>query len=107
MEVLRATFPVPGDVQAAMANAVAEINFDFLDPVEQLARLLVCSPLAADKANICLAPEKPSEYIDFCHGERWRRINSSLSNGDTPSLVLFASTRFTKTKSSSCLEKQP
>ena len=69
------------EVQEAMVDPVPDINFDFLDPVEQLVRLLVCSPLAADTGNLCFAPEITSEYYDLCSGERWRRIHATLPEG--------------------------
>ena len=64
-----------------MSNPVHEIHFDFVDPVEMLVRLLVCSPLASDDKNICLEYEESAYYTDFCNGDRWKRIQDKLPQG--------------------------
>ena len=71
---------MPDEIKNIMSSPVDAIHFDFVDPVEMLVRLLVCSPLASDE-NICLVYEASAHYTGFCNGGRWKRIQDKLPQG--------------------------
>ena len=64
-----------------MCAPQTEVRFRFTDPTEALARLLTCSPLAADPNNLAFFPEKSDELEDYCHGARMARIDAALPKG--------------------------
>ena len=74
-------FPIPEEVQAMMTTPAATVKFDFLDPTDVLARLLIMSPLAADPQNLSFFPRNTPDYDDFCDGERLHRIQDALPTG--------------------------
>ena len=76
-------FPVPIEVQAMMSMPADTIEFQFLDPTDVLARILIMSPLAADPNNLSLFPRTTDDfaYDDFCDGERLSRIQATLPIG--------------------------
>ena len=76
-----ATYPVPPEIQALMTSPRDVITMQFLDPTEALVRLLVCSPLAADRRNVVFFPESSDVLDDWCHGARWHRIQETLAPG--------------------------
>jgi hypothetical protein len=59
------------------------IEFHFEDPTEALVRLVICSPLAADEANLALHAEQSEYYEDFCNGDRWRRVQNAIPQGSS------------------------
>ena len=79
--MVRCSFPVPIEVQLLMSKTVDHIVMDYVDPTEALVRLLVCSPLAADPANLALFPEESEVLDDYCNGARMRRIHNVLPAG--------------------------
>ena len=84
------TYPVPKDIQLLMSRPVTQVVMKYVDPTEALVRLLVCSPLAADRKNLAFFPEDSEYYDDYCTGERMRRIHNVLPAGSAAlSGVLF------------------
>ena len=79
--MVRCTYPVPMAIQLLMSKPVESITMDYVDPTEALVRLLVCSPLAADAANLALFPEESEMLDDYCNGARMRRIHNVLPPG--------------------------
>ena len=75
------SFPVPADIMLLMSDPIENIRMEFVDPTEALVRLLVSSPLAADPANLALFPEDSPVLEDYCHGDRWHRVQSALPPG--------------------------
>ena len=68
------------------------VKFSFMDPTAALVRLLLCSPLAQDVANMAFHPEPDSRnYDDFCNGEKWARIQRALPVGAAalPAVLFF------------------
>ena len=76
-----ATFSVPDNVKALMAQPCSELTFRFLDPVCALLRLLTRGPLSANMDNIALYPRNHPYYEDFCDGEKLKRIYNALPEG--------------------------
>jgi hypothetical protein len=79
--LITCTYPVPPEVQALMTDPKDTIVMEFVDPTEALVRLLTCSPLCADKANVAFFPEESDYYDDYCTGDRMRRIHEALPAG--------------------------
>jgi hypothetical protein len=77
----RCVYPIPRDVQELMSTRADSVNFDFLDPTDALARILIMSPLAADAKNLSLFPTTNDAYDDFSDGERLHRIQAALPTG--------------------------
>ena len=77
----KCVYPIPPAVQALMTKPSANVTFDFLDPTDVLARILIMSPLAADPDNLILFARTSDNYDDFCDGERMHRIQAALPNG--------------------------
>jgi hypothetical protein len=87
---VRCVFPVPLEIQNLMCAPKATVVFRFTDPTEALARLLVCSPLAADPNNLAFFPEPSDVLEDYCHGARMERIHSAVPEGTAAlTAVLF------------------
>ena len=80
-KLVQCTYPIPEDVQKCMCAPQKEVIFRFTDPTEALARLLTCSPLAADPKNLAFFPETSDDYEDYCHGNRCARIHAALPEG--------------------------
>ena len=84
-------YPVPEEVQRLMCAATNTIVFKFTDPTEALVRLLTCSPLAANPANMAYYPEASEQWDDYCNGNRWSRIHDALPVGAAclPAILFF------------------
>jgi hypothetical protein len=85
------TFPIPADIKALMNAPTDTVTFQFLDPTDVLARLLIMSPLAADPNNLSLFPRATDHYDDFADGERLHRIQAALPPGTAAltSIIFF------------------
>ena len=64
-----------------MSHPAESVHFTFCNPVDQLLRILLLSPLAADASNLALVPEEGPYYRDFIHGERLARIHAAIPPG--------------------------
>jgi hypothetical protein len=64
-----------------MSVPATEVVFEFLDPTDVLARILLMSPLASDPANLSLFPRDNDNFDDFVDGERLQRIQGALPKG--------------------------
>ena len=74
-------YPVPREVQAMMSRPATTVTFQFLNPTDVLARILIMSPLAADRTNLSLFPRTTDKFDDFTDGERLHRIQAALPPG--------------------------
>ena len=81
LTVVSQTTNIPRAIQDLMTDPMESVTFEFVDPTEALARLLLFSPLAAVRANLALNYEAGDTYDDFCNGDRWKRVQAALPAG--------------------------
>jgi hypothetical protein len=81
MKRVQCEFEVPDEVKPYMTAPMDVVRFEFFDPTDLLVRLLVLSPIAAQKANLSFFPEASDKLHDYCHGDRLRRIHESMPYG--------------------------
>ena len=89
--LVRCVFSIPEALASAISkNALSSLS-GRLPFACAAIRLLTCSPLAADVANMIFFPETDGDaFDDYSNGERWARVQKSIPAGTAALMcVLF------------------
>ena len=80
--VKSATFAIPEDIRQYLVDpTLAEVTFQYTDPIHALVSMLHFNPLAANWDNLAFTYEESDAYDDYCTGDRMKRIQESIPAG--------------------------
>ena len=77
-----ATFAIPEEIRQYLVDTtLAEMTFQYTDPIHALVSMLHFNPLAANWDNLAFTYEESDAYDDYCTGDRMKRIQESIPAG--------------------------